>query len=875
MIRGVTLAICLFAMASMTLAAAPPAPVSLRVEHLENPLGIDAANPRFSWVLPQYGRDQRQTAYQIVVTSGGRTVWDSGKVESANSVGVRYAGPALASGAAYEWKVRWWDKTGEASPYSRPARFEMGLLAPGDWTAKWIAGGNQLRKEFRLDARPVRARAYVSGLGYYELRINGRKVGDHVLDPGWTTYDKRVLYVTYDVTDRLRAGDNAVGLILGQGWYGKREALLELVVELEGGRTVRIVTDGSWKTTQGPILADSIYNGETYDATKETPGWDRPGFDDSGWPPARVVEGPGGKLSAQMMPPIKVVETLYPRRLMNPKPGVWVFDLGQNISGWVQLRVKGPRGTKVRIRHAELIYDDGTLNTENLRRAKATDYYILRGDPDGEVWEPRFTYHGFRYVELTGYPGTPSLDSIRGRVVHTAVRQTGAFSASKQILNDIQKIILWGTRTNLHSVPTDCDQRDERMGWMADAHLASETAMVNFDMAAFYENFLRLMRDEQSEDGAVTDTVPHKWGRRPADPAWGSAYPLIAWYLYKHYGDRAVLEEHYEGLKAWADFLDSKAEDHIVEYSYYGDWVPVEKTPGPLVSTFYYYWSTRIVARAARVLGKDADADTYERRAAQIREAFHRRFYRPETGDYGNGSQASNVLALYLDLAPKQARGGANRSLYWDIVYRHNTHLTTGILATKYLMPLLTRTGRADLAYELAAQTTYPSWGYMVKRGATTLWELWQEKTGPSMNSHNHPMFGSVGVWYYEALAGLAPDEDEPGYRRIVVRPQVVRDLRWASGSIETPYGRAASSWRRTADGLRLDLEIPVGAVAEVYVPTLNKDDPVILESGKVIWRNGAFQPGAAEGVRSGRREGRAVVLELGSGIYRIELRGE
>ena len=855
----------------------PPAPISLRVEYLKDPIGIDTAKPRFSWVLPHNGRGQKQTAYQIAVSTepgaAAASQWDSGRVASDESANVTYAGPALESAKTYYWKVRYRDKDGNASTYSSAGKFETGLLSASDWKAKWIGGGNQLRREFQLDARPVRARAYVTGLGYYELRINGKKVGDHVLDPAWTTYDKRVLYVTYDVTSCLRQGANAVGVMLGQGWYESRAALVELRVELEGGRTVEVVSDGAWKAAQGPIVADSIYNGETYDARKETPGWDKPGYQDSAWQAAKLVDGPKGVLSAQMMPPIRVVDAIVPVKLTSPKPGTCVYDMGQNFSGWIQLRVKGPAGAKVRIRHAELIYDDGTLNTENLRKAKATDVYILRGGGREEVYEPRFTYHGFRYVELTGYPGTPTLDSIRGRVVNSAVEATGGFAASKQILNDIQKIIVWGALSNLHGVPTDCNQRDERMGWMADAHLVAETAILNFDMAAFYTNFLRDIRDIQSDDGAVTDTVPHKFGRRPADPAWGSAYPLFVWYMYLHYGDHQVLEQHYDGIKAWADLLAAKAEDHIVNYSYYGDWVPVEETPGNLVSTFYYCWSTDIVSRVAEVLGKQGDAAAYRERAAEIRQAFHRKFYNAEVFGYGNGTQTANLLPLYLDMVPKEVRGRVRRTLRDSIVYTNNTHLTTGILGTKYLLPFLTQADAPDLAYELATQTTYPSWGYMLANGATTLWELWQEKTGPSMNSHNHPMFGSVGAWFYQALAGIKPEAAKPGYRRILVQPQVVRDLRWASGTIETPLGTASSSWRRTGDGLRLEVVVPVGAVAEIHLPALGLEDVLITESGKPVWRSGAYQNGV-EGLVSGRRAAGAVILEAGSGCYSFRLSG-
>lgn len=854
----------------------PPPPRDLRVEYLTDPMGVDVAQPRFSWKLEHGERGQRQTAYQVLVSLdpsvGAGEQWDSGRVASPDTVHVVYAGKSLASGRTYYWKVRWWDKDGRASAYSRVARFHTGLFSPSDWHGRWITGGGQLRKEFRLAARPVRAHAYVSGLGYYELRINGRKVGDHVLDPGWTTYDKRVLYSTYDATPYVTAGDNAVGVLLGQGWYGARALLLQMNIELEGGARVEVVSDATWKAHPGPIVSDSIYDGEIYDARLETPGWDRPGFDDAAWKPAALADLPKGVLSAQMMPPIRVVDTIVPLRITNPRPGMWVYDMGQNFSGWVRLKVRGPRGAAVKLRHAELLYDDGTINVENLRRARATDVYILRGDGETEIYEPRFTYHGFRYVELTGYPGTPPPDAVRGRVVHTDVRPIGGFSCSNDVINRVQRLIYWGTKTNLHSVPTDCNQRDERMGWMADAHLYAETAMLNFDVPAFYSNFLRNIRDIQGEDGTVTDTVPHRWGQRPADPAWGSAYPLIAWYMYEYYADRRILEEHYTGMKAWADFLHSKAEDGIVTYSYYGDWVPVRKTPGSLVSTFYYYWSTDLVARAAQILGKTDDAAAYRKRAQSVAEAFHRKFYNPETRSYANGTQTANLLPLFLDIAPKDVRGAVWSNLVNDIVYENNTHLTTGIIGTKYLMPLLTRMNRSDLAYELATQTTYPSWGYMAESGATTLWELWQNKTGPSMNSHNHPMFGSVGAWFYNALAGINLVQDAAGFARIRFQPQVVRDLRWASGSVETLRGLVTSSWRRTESGLQLQATVPVSSEAEIHLPKLGLTRVEVTESGQPVWDGRAYRPGVP-GVTGARDSDRAVIVTVGSGSYLFELR--
>ena len=871
-----TFRIAVLAAVGVLAAFGQQAPHGLKVEYLENPMGIDVARPRFSWQLGHDQRGQKQTAYQILVSTSPEVktgdLWDSGRVESTQSVHVVYNGKPLASAQTCYWKVRWWDSAGKPSPYSEAARFEMGLLNPKDWKGTWITGGGQLRKEFVIKGAPTRARVYIAGLGYYELRINGRKVGDHVLDPGWTTYPRRVLYVTYDVTSYLRQGPNAVAVMLGQGKFDGRVLLFQLNIDTQGGeKRLEIASDTSWRVHPGPIVSDSVYDGETYDARLETPGWDMPGFSDAAWKPATAAEAPKGELSAQMMPPIRVVDTILPLKMTSPKPGVYVFDMGQNFSGWVRLRVRGPRGTEVRLRHAELLYDDGTLNVENLRTARATDVYYLRGDPNGEVYEPRFTYHGFRYVEVSGYPGTPKPGDVMGAVVNSDVAATGGFAASKPILNEIQRLVYWGTRSNLHSIPTDCNQRDERMGWMADAHLAAESAIYNFDMAAFYTNFLRNIRDVQASDGTVTDTVPHVWGRRPADPAWGAAYPLMAWYMYLYYGDRRILEQHYEGIKAWTDFLKSRAEDGIVRYYYYGDWAPIERTPGPLVSTFYYCWSADITARAALILGKTDEAEEYLKLAASIRQAFHREFFNPATGSYANGTQTASLLPLYLNIVPDNLRSAIQSDLIGDIVYRNNTHLTTGIVGTKYLLPFLTRVGRSDLAYELATQTTYPSWGYMISRGATTLWELWQEKTGPSMNSHNHPMFGSIGAWFYSALAGINPDAGAPGFERIRFEPQVVRDLQWVSGSIQTARGEVSCAWRREEQKLRIEITVPVGSEAELRIPKLGRDVVTITESGKPVWNKSAFQSGVP-GVTGAKEEKQAVLIQTGSGRYVFEM---
>ena len=855
----------------------PQPPTGLRCEYLVNPLGVDTVKPRLSWILENSERGQGQTSYEILVSSGPGVetgdLWASGRVASAESSQVAYAGAPIQSGYTYYWKVRYWDRDGRPSPFSQVARFDTGLFSPADWRGRWIGGKNQLRKEFRLEGRPLRARAYVCGLGYYELRLNGQKVGRNVLDPAWTTYDKRALYATYDVTRYLQPGMNAVAVMLGQGWSKTRALLLELDIDLEGGGTFKLASDGSWKTADGPVISDSIYNGETYDARLETAGWDSPGFDDRSWLPAEAVPGPKGVLSAQLMPAIQVVDSLNPQNRTCPKPGVYVYDMGQNSSGWVELRVRGPRGTAVKLRFAELLYEDGMINQENLRGARAEDVYILKGEGE-EVWEPRFTYHGFRYVEVRGYPGVPALNAVRGKVVHTAVEPAGSFACSKPVLNSLQKIIVWGQKTNLHGIPTDCCQRDERMGWLGDAQGTAEEAIHNFDMAAFYTNFLRNIRDVQDEKGTITDTVPHVWGSRPADPAWGTAYPLLCWYVYQYYGDRRILEEHYDGIKKYVEFLRSRAEGGLVKFSYYGDWVAVEKTPGSLVSSFYYYYDAHILAEMARVLGKEADAKAYRDLAEAVKAAFHREYFDPRTKNYANGTQTANALPLFLGMVPEAERGGVWGNLFDNLVYKHDSHLTTGIIGTKYIMELLTNSGASDLAYDIAVKTSYPSWGYMIDNGATTLWELWQLRQGPSMNSHNHPMFGSVGSWLYKALAGINLAPGSVGFEKIRIAPQMVRDLSFAAGTTRTLRGEVSASWSRDERSVRLEAVIPVGSEAEVSLPGFNLANMVIREGIEVIWEGRGYRSGVP-GVRGVEKTPGGFLIRVGSGRYVFRLEGE
>lgn len=865
----------------------PLPPFDLRVEYLRNPLGVDTPYPRFFWKNRHLKRGQKQTAYQLIVSSrqeaSSGDLWDSGKVQDDSSIQIVYRGKPLESNRTYYWKVRVWDKDGKVSPWSEVARFDTGLFQASDWKGELITGDNLFRHEFELKDAPRRARAYICGLGYYELRINGQKIGDHVLDPGWTTYSKRVLYVTYDVTSSLRKGRNAIGVMLGYGWSKTKILLFQLYVETQDGQLIEIHSDEQWKTARGPIVEDSIYHGETYDARLEEQGWDLPGFNDQAWKKAQKAEPPGGVLSSQMMPAIKIVDTLVPIKMTSPAPGVYVFDLGQNISGWAQLKVSGPRGTDIRLRFAELLYENGMINQENLRSARAEDHYILKGEGE-EIWEPRFTYHGFRYIEVTGFPGTPKIDSIRGRVVHTAVSAVGNFACSNGLLNDLQRIILWGQKTNLHSIPTDCCQRDERMGWLGDAHVTAEEAIMNFDLAAFYTNFLRNIRDVQGEDGSITDTVPHVWGSRPADPAWGTAYPLIAWYMYLYYGDRRLLEEHYEPLKKYVEFLRSKAENDLVKFSHYGDWVAIDKCPGSLVSSFYYYYDVKILAEIARILGQMKEADYYSKLAISIKEAFNREYFDPATRNYAGGSQTANTLPLFLDLVPDQYRRGVWANLFNDLVYKNDSHLTTGIIGTKYIFDVLTRFGNSDLAYDLLTKTDYPSYGYMIKNGATTLWELWQLREGPSMNSHNHPMFGSVGAWLYRALVGINLALNPQGgaeltpegiaFKKIIIKPQMVRDLTYASASINTIIGEISCSWEKGDRKIKLEVNIPVGCEAEIYLPPFRLRNLRLQESSIPIWSEGETKVQAVSGLESVEFKAGYVIVQVGSGKYFFELIG-
>lgn len=924
---------------------------NLKCEYRENPLGVDTLQPRLSWQLESEVRGQRQTAWQILAaTSPGRLaedradLWNSGKVASEHSIHVPYAGKPLRSGQRVYWKVRAWDKAGRASNYSQAGWWEMGLLEPADWKAAWITRPRSgapvpaepfgehpaplFRKEFALRKKISRARIYLSGLGYYELRLNGRRVGDHVLDPGWTTYSKRVLYSVYDVTGQLRRGPNAVGVMLGNGWFnplplrlwnhlnlrehltiGEPRLTLQLVVDYVDGTRETIVSDPTWRVGDGPILRDNVYLGEIYDARREAPGWDRPGFDDSRWQSAVLATDPLGPLRAQEAPPIRVTRTLKPVKVTQPRPGVYIVDLGQNFAGWARLRVAGPAGARIKLRYGELLNPDGTLNgltsvcgqikgggadcvyegAVEPKTAWQQDEYLLKGGGE-ETYTPHFTFHGFRYVEITASPSLtlgPALRRIlenagvaagaapaagdraveiaalEGLRLNSDVPVAGHFECSNELFNRIQEMVLWTELSNLFSVQSDCPHR-EKFGYGGDMVAASEMGILNFDMARFYAKAVWDLAEAARPNGGFTETVPfvgisdQGLGEKSGPVGWGTAHPSLQWQLYQYYGDRRLLEEQFETTQRWIALLQSRAPDGILDNGI-SDHESLVPKPRALTGTGFYYLNVRLFAQIARVLGREAEAASAEALAESIREAFNRRFLRRGTGRYDTGTQACQAFALYLGLVPAEEKSKALEGLVADIQERHKGHLSTGIFGTRFLLHALAEQGRAEVAYDLVNQRTFPGWGHMLERGATTLWEHWAFSN--NTYSHNHPMFGSVSEWFYKVIGGINLAPDAVGGDRWVIAPEPVRDLAWAKAAYESLRGPVTSEWRRQAGRFQLTLRIPVGATARVVLPARALD--TVTESGQPVAQ--------ARGVTVVQCDKAKAVVAVESGHYRFE----
>lgn len=845
------------------------APRQLRCEHQVNPLGLTERRPRFAWQLgmPEGRSGHIQGARQIVVMREGKILWDSGKVASSDNVLIPYGGPALRSRQHCRWRVRVWDEHDRESPWSAWATFEMGLLAQADWQADWIqtpAPGDAcpyFRSEFRVQGPVARARLYATALGLYECWLNGRKVSDALFTPGWTDYRLRVACQTYDVTAMLREGDNGVGAILAGGWYHGFAALVndtkgpalygpapllraQLVLDYADGRTEIIGTGEHWRTTDGPLLAASIFQGETYDARREMPGWSEPGFDAQAWIAAtRGLPPAEPHLEAPLAPPVLRQEELPARALTEPTPGTFIFDLGQNFTGWARLRVQGPAGQTIVMRHGEMLNPDGTLYTENLRQAKATDRYTLRGEGQ-EVYEPRFTFHGFRYVELTGYPGRPALDAVTGVVVHSDIRPIGSFACSNAMLKQLQHNIVWGQKSNFLDVPTDCPQRNERLGWTGDAQIFIRTAAFNRDVAGFFTKYIRDLADAQIPSGTFPCVAPNCLGPWSDDggAGWSDAAVICPWELYLATGDVQPLARIYPALLRFAAYMDRTDPRRRRAF---GDWLNHDDpTPNELLSVAFHAHSVGLLARMARLLGKRRDALRLERRRRELERQFADEFVTPN-GRIVCGSQTAYVLALHFGLLPAKQRAGAVERLVAHI-HARNDHLATGFLGTPYLLDVLRDNGHLDLAYRLLLNEDFPSWGYPIRQGATTMWERWDSWhhergfQSAGMNSFNHYAYGAVGAWMYATIAGIHMDPEAPGYRRVVIRPMPGGQIKWAKAGLETPQGKLAVAWKRTGRQLKVEVAIPPNTRATVELPGKR---PIDIGPGK--WTRTTLLPQA------------------------------
>lgn len=866
----------------------------LSCEYQTNPLGIDADRPRFGWRLVSDRRGAAQSAYRLRVApsrddlAGGQCIYDTGRVEGNTCANVRYAGEALAPARRYWWDVEVWDERGQSAKANEPAWFEMGLPHSDHWRGQWIgapgAEGPEvrpapfLRKAFRLKGPIAAGRVYICGLGYHELHLNGDKVGDHELDPGFTRFDKRALYVTHDVTDLLDEGENALGVILGNGFYNQGFAdawhfndtpwrdnpklLCELRVTYADGTTETIVSDDSWRVAAGPIVFDATRSGEHYDARKAMVGWDRPGYDDSRWAPAAVVKAPAGVVSAQFQPPMRVTETFEPVAVTQVAEKTWLFDMGRNVAGWAELRVEAPAGTEITLRYGEKLDKDGRLDQNNLKcgdfdYAVQTDCYICAGEGE-ETWRPRFCYHGYQFVEVEGLPAEPTTKTLRGMFVHTDFATAGAFECSNELLNTIQQFTRRSFRSNFHSIPTDCPHR-EKNGWTGDALLACETGLLNFETVLAYEKWMNDFFDEQRDSGALPGIVPtsgwgYDWGN---GPCWDSAYVLIPWWCYLYTGDTKVLEDHYGRMVRYIEYLIDSSHKLLVS-SGLGDWVPpygrAEDYVVPAVFTLtgYFHLDALVVSKIAAILGKDDDARQYAKLAQRIAKRINDEYYDQLSGTYSTGSQTAQAGALFHDVVPPRQRKKVVRQMVASVKqfkYRPNV----GIHGAKFLLNELSQAGHSDVAFRVATAEAFPSWGWWIDQGATSLWENWNGQA-----SRNHIMYGDISAWMFKYLAGIRPTEAGAGFARFVIAPHFVDGLDWVRCNHQSPRGPVEVHWQREGGRIELTVVVPPNAAAEVELPSAEPES--ITESGGDL--------ADSEGVTGVKSQKKSVRVEISAGRY-------
>ena len=890
--------------------------IRLKLENKVTPLGVDISSPRFSWNLESEQRNVRQVAYQIYVASSLEklkdnqgNIWDSKRIVSDKSIQIYYNGEPLQSNHKYYWKVKIWSQNAQIHE-SEPSYWSTGLFKESDWKAKWIgldkAMGNDapdkprrilsarmLRREFKLHKKIKSATAFISGLGLYELYINGKKIGDQVLAPGLTEYNKTTFYNTFDVTNHLQANDNAVGIILGNGryfaprtnvptktrTYGFPKVICQLEIEYEDGTKEIVKTDETWKlTTNGPIRKNNEYDGEFYDARIEMAGWNNTNYDDTHWIPVEMVKKPGEMLIAQPNEPIKIMEELDPISVKEIEPGVFIFDMGQNMVGWTELFVKGKEGDQVKLRFAETLKDDGSLFVANLRGAEVTDTYILKGGAK-ESWEPRFTYHGFRFVEMKGYPGKPTLKSIKGKVIHDNLELSGSFHSSNALINNIYKNAYWGIRGNYRSMPTDCPQRDERQGWLGDRSAESIGESFMFNISNLYSKWISDMKDAQQENGSLPDVAPSYWPIYSDNTTWPGTYLFASDMMYSQYGDQSVIKTHYPYMQKWIKHMSQYLKNDIMTKDTYGDWCvppedlklihtidPLRTTSSEFIGTSYFYAEIRLMEKFAKLLHKEEDALIYSKMADQIKIKFNDKFLDKTNILYSNNTQTVNILALTFGLVPKEYKKQIVDNLLQKILGESNGHVGNGIVGGQWLMRTLSESGHGDVAYILATQKTYPSWGYMIEKGATTIWELWNGDSGdPGMNSGNHVMLlGDLIIWFYEDLAGIKTDPKAPAFKHILMKPNILGDLTNITASYNSAYGEIKSAWKLEKNKFIWNITIPANSTATIYIPTLNKED---VKEGNIL-------ASKAKGVNFIRWEGNRAIFEIESGNYSFASKG-
>lgn len=863
----------------------------LKCEYLVNPVGIDVQSPRFSWEFSARINNKMQSAYRILVSSSEDNyisrqgdIWDSGKVESGFSTNISYDGNPLNSFRQYYWGVQVWDENNQRSLWSHPGTFETAMLDPSDWKAQWIGDGKPsplkeedlyevipaplFRKKFTLQRPVSKARLYISGLGYYEAYLNGEKVGDHVLDPGWTNYGKRILYEVYDITHHLQPGDNAIGIMLGNGWYnplplglfrrfnlrkyltvGSPKVMARIRIEYEDGETESWITDGSWKTSESHILKNSIYLGEYQDANRKIENWSKPLFEDHNWSAAIVVQGPGGKMKSQMAPPVKITGRIKPVSVHEPRAGVYVYDFGQNFAGWINFKVSTQKGRNIQFFYGELLNPDGTVNGMTTVAGHIKEIWNLSGGPGApktayqidnfvasgkveEEFQQHFTFHAFRYVEISGLDYKPDLEDITGLRLSAELHRTGEIKTSNEDFNRIQEMVDWTFLSNVFSVQSDCPGR-EKFGYGADIVTSAEAYIYNYQMANFYRKTVNDFADDVRPNGGMPECAPYNgidtkgFGEGTGPIGWQLAYPYVQKLLYSFYGDRTVIEENYELTKGMVDFLRSQAVDNLI-YHGISDHVSIDPKPEALTSGAFYYHHVQLLVEFAGILGKTNDVEIYSSLLKDIRDAFIQKYLNPGTGRFDTlTTQITQVFALYYDLVPEEEKNKAFDVLIDEILDRHNGHLSTGIFGTKMLYDVLRRYNRNDIGYLITNQPDYPGYIYMLENGATTLWEHWDFQ---DQNSLNHPMFGSVSEWYFRSLLGINPGGDAIGFDKIIIRPYISENMDFAEGSYHSVKGVIKCSWQRQDNSIILRIKTPPNT--NLYFSIPSRDPNLIRING-------------------------------------------